>query len=607
MSGFVGFTGFCESPEELIEGMMGMIAHRGPDASGKFMNEDIALGFRQLSYSTVPGGGQPVFNEDRSLVAVMDGEIYNYQTLKDELTEKGHVFSNYADAEVLVHAYEEHGDGLTDHLRGTFAFVLYDIPKKRLLCVRDFFGAKPFYYSQNDAGFMFASEIKAFFAHPGFKKVLNETALESYLSFQYSVHEETFFKGVFKLPPGHRLIFENGEVTLTKYYEPRFDPAEMTLEQAVTAMDKALSESLELHRRVDDVEIGSFLSGGVDSGYLAARFGTAKTFTVGFDYGDYNEISGAKALSDKIGAENFSKTITTEEYWGILPTVQYYMDEPLADPATVALYFGSKAASEHVKMALSGEGSDEFFGGYNIYKEPLDLRPLTSLPKPLRKFLGAVASKLPVWIKGRSFFIRGSKSVEERFIGNASIFSKNERDAILRCPGKAPAPGEVTKPYYDSYSGYDDITKMQALDIQLWMVGDILLGTDKMSMAHSLEVRMPYTDREVFKTAASIPTKHRVNKLGTKYAFRRAALRYLPDDTANKKKLGFPVPIRIWLRDEKYYNIVKGYFTNNVSRKYFHEDKLLTLLDAHKDGKADNSRKIWTVFIFLVWYERMFE
>ncbi|MCL2461453.1 MAG: asparagine synthase (glutamine-hydrolyzing) [Defluviitaleaceae bacterium] len=611
MCGFVGFTGFdAEKAEEArvtVNKMMDAIAHRGPDSAGEFVGDGVALGFRRLSIIGLDDGYQPMFNEDHTIALLFNGEIYNYQSIKDELTEKGHVFSTHADSEVLLHAYEEHGDELTALLRGMFAFVIYDIPRNRILCVRDFFGIKPFYYRQSGGGFMFASEIKAFFPHPDFKKELNETALESYLSFQYSVHPETFFKGVYKLMPGHRLVYENGEVTVTRYFEPRFDPAEMSLESAVTAIDNVMRESVDMHRRVSDVEVGSFLSSGVDSSFVAARFNGNKTFTVGFDYDKYNEISYAKALSEKIGIENYSKTITTEEYWDILPTVQYHMDEPLADPAAVALFFVSQVASGHVKVALSGEGADEFFGGYNIYKEPLDLRILTSLPRPVRKLLGAVAAKFPAGIKGRNFFIRGSMNLEQRFIGNAKMFSKKERDAILNVPDAAPSPEEVTKPYYDSFKGYDDITKMQALDIQLWMVGDILLKADKMSMAHSLEVRVPFLDREVFKAASKIPTKYRVNKTDTKYAFRRAAAKYLPEEVAGKKKLGFPVPIRIWLREEKYYNKVKGYFTNETAGKYFRTERLLALLDGHKAGKADNSRKIWTVFMFLVWHERMFE
>jgi asparagine synthase (glutamine-hydrolysing) len=492
-----------------------------------------------------------------------------------------------------------------------FAFAIYDSNTKRLFCARDFFGIKPLYYAQMNGTLIFGSEIKSFFPHPDFKKELNETALENYLTFQYSVLDETFFKGVYKLPAGHYMIYENGELKIEKYWESIFSPEEMTLTKTVEELEKTLRESVDIHKIVSDVEVGSFLSSGVDSSYVAASFHGDKTFTVGFDYDKYNEISYAKELSEKIGIENFSKTITTEEYWEHLPKVQYHMDEPLADASAIALYFVSQTASKYVKVALSGEGADEFFGGYNIYKEPLDLKILTALPMPIRKFLGKLASLIPFDIKGKSFFIRGSKTIEERFIGNAKIFTKNEREKLLKNPSGKFDPMELTKRYYDlckdaSGKPQDDITKMQTLDIHMWMVGDILLKADKMSMAHSLEIRVPFLDKEVFRTASKIPTNFRCNHTDTKYAFRQAARSILPENVAGKKKLGFPVPIRIWLREDKYHDKVKSYFESSAAKQYFNQDKLLELLAVHKSGKKDNSRKIWTVFTFLVWHEQFF-
>jgi asparagine synthase (glutamine-hydrolysing) len=447
--------------------------------------------------------------------------------------------------------------------------------------------------------------------HPGFVKELNEDALETYLTFQYSALPETFFKGVYKLMPGHYLIYEDGKVKIHQYWESKFEPDEsLTLDEAVPMLENVLKDSVDKHKQVSDVEVGSFLSSGVDSSFVAATFNGDKTFTVGFDYDNYNEISYAQNLSKLVGIENFSKTITTDEFWDTMPKVQYQMDEPLADASAIALYFVSQVASQYVKVALSGEGADEFFGGYNIYKEPLSLRPLTRLPLPLRRFLGKLASLFPD-IKGRDYFIRGGKTLEERFIGNAKIFSKKEREQILRSPRRTHSPMELTKPYYDlcrdkDGQPQDDITKMQTVDIHMWMVGDILLKADKMSMAHSLEVRVPFLDKEVFKAAAKLPTRLRCNKAETKFAFRKAALGHLPENVAKKKKLGFPVPIRIWLKEDKYYNKVKTYFTSATAEKYFNINRILKLLDDHKYGKRDNSRKIWTIFMFLVWHEQYF-
>jgi len=354
------------------------------------------------------------------------------------------------------------------------------------------------------------------------------------------------------------------------------------------------------------VEVGSFLSSGVDSSYVAACFKGQRCFTVGFDYEKYNETKYAKELADKLGLEHHAKTISTDEYWNALPKVQYHMDEPLADPAAIALYFVSKEAAKHVKVALSGEGADEFFGGYNIYKEPLDLKAVTSLPMSVRKALGWLAEKFPFNVKGKNYFIRGSKTVEERFIGNANIFTKNERAALLKRGDMGKSPQEITAPFYEEAGETDDITKMQHLDIQLWMVGDILLKADKMSMANSLEVRVPILDKEVFRVAAHLPTPLRTNRSGTKYAFRRAAARHLPEDFASRKKLGFPVPIRVWLKDDKYYEIVKGHFKGEAATKYFNTTVLMRILNEHRTGKKDNSRKIWTVLMFLLWYEQYF-
>ena len=607
MCGFVGFTGQLAQGESVLKNMMDAIIHRGPDSAGTHIDENISLGFRRLSIIDLDSGTQPMYNETGDIVIVFNGEIYNYQELREELINKGHVFSNNADTEVLIHGYEEYGEDLLKRLRGMFAFVIWDSKKKKLFGARDFFGIKPFYYAVVDGQLVFASEIKSILMYTPYKKEMNKDALENYLTFQYSVLPETFFKGIYKLMPSHSITFENGKVDIKRYWEPVFEPDENTgLNELVDKIDNAMQDSIKKHK-ISDVEVGSFPSSGVDSSYVAACFKGDKTFTVGFDYEKYNEIDYAKALSEKIEIDNYSKLISTDEYWNILPTVQYHMDEPLADPSAVALYFVSKTAAEHVKVSLSGEGADEFFGGYNIYREPFSLRPLTRLPKPLRKFMGAVASAVPFKIKGKNYIIRGSKDVEERFIGNAFLFNEKDREKILKNPSGRYNHMELTKPYYDKVKHLDDTTKMQYIDIHFWLIGDILLKADKMSMANSLEVRVPFLDKEVFEVARHVPLKYKVTKENTKYAMRQAAHRYLPDMVAEKKKLGFPVPIRIWLRDEKYYNVVKEAFTSKAAEEFFKTDEIVKLLDEHKNGKNDNSRKIWAIYMFLVWHKKFFE
>ena len=604
MCGFCGFTGDIADRENIIIGMMNKIIHRGPDSAGTHSDEDVTMGFRRLSIIGLEDGSQPMYNEDGSIVICFNGEIYNYQPIKEMLIEKGHVFKSHADTEVLIHLYEEKGEEMLNDLRGMFAFAIYDMKNKKLFAARDFFGIKPFYYGVFNNHMLFGSEIKSFLAFPDFKKEVNTVALENYLTFQYSVLDETFFKGVYKLKPGHYLVYKDGKIDIKRYFQPKFESEKAGLQDTIKKIEDVMLDSVKTHK-ISDVEVGSFLSSGVDSSFVAATFKGDKTFTVGFDYEKYNEIGYAEKLSEKVGIDNYSKIISTE-YWDSLGKIQYHMDEPLADPSAVALYFVSKLASKHVKVALSGEGADEFFGGYNIYREPMDLQITKLIPKPLRKGIAAIMKALPFRFKGKNYLIRASMDLEDRFIGNAKMFSEKERERILKNPTGKYNHKEITKPYYDFTKGQDDVTRMQFIDLNLWMVGDILLKADKMSMANSLEVRVPFLDKEVFEVARHVQPDYRVNREATKYAFRMAAKDYLPEEVASKKKLGFPVPTRVWLKDEKYYNIVKTAFQSEAAQKYFNTDKIVKYLDDHKNGKADNSRKVWTIYMFLVWYNQFF-
>jgi len=605
MCGYVGFTNTIgESAPEVLTAMMDKIVHRGPDSHGQFVNDDIALGFRRLSIIDLEAGHQPLYNEDNTLAMVFNGEIYNYRQIREGLVAAGHVFKTESDSEVLIHGYEEYGEDLVPMLRGMFSFVIWDTKNKTLFGARDYFGIKPFYYARFGTDFLFGSEIKGFIPHPAFVASLNEEALSNYLSFQYSPTEETFFKNVYKLPPAHYFTYKNGEMYKTRYWRPEFDADTdgKSMTQYADLIDDAIKESVEAHK-ISDVEVGSFLSSGIDSSYIAATANVDKTFTVGFGSDEkYNEISYAKEFADFINTVNISKVITPEEYWGEFPKIQYQMDEPLADPAAVPLYFVSKLAAEHVKVVLSGEGADELFGGYQIYGAPLACPKFNLVPKFLRHFLGLVAMQLPK-VHGVNFLVRRGRPVEDWFIGNANIFSKRERAKILK-NDTAPAPREICAKFYKEVSDKDEVTRMQYLDINMWMMGDILLKADKMSMSHSLELRVPFLDKEIMNLARTIPLDKRVNLTSTKLALRRAASKTLPSKTSEKPKLGFPVPIRVWLKEDKYYNIVKSEFLSETSEKYFNTKYLVKLMDDHRAGKADNSRKIWTVYTFLVWYKQ---
>lgn len=608
MCGFVGFKNTPEvaSPENVIKAMADRIIHRGPDDADYYVDQDVSLGFRRLSIIDLEGGRQPILNEDGSKVLTFNGEIYNYREIKEDLLKAGHVFKTATDSEVLLHGYEEYGEKLLNKLRGMFAFVIWDKEKQELFGARDFFGIKPLYYTRMEGTLMFGSEIKSFLHHPHFHKELNEQALENYLSFQYSPGPETFFKGVYKMPPAHYFRYQSGKMEITRYWLPEFNAEEnKSLDYWVDEIEKTFDDSVEAHK-ISDVEVGSFLSSGVDSSYVACSAHVDKTFTVGFDNGTkYNEISYAQELSEQIPVKNISKIITPEEFWGNFGKIQYHMDEPLADPAAVALYFVCNTAAKHLKVVLSGEGADEIFGGYNIYKEPLEMPWYDKIPFPIRRLIGNVAGMLPAH-RGLNFLVRRGKHLEERFIGNAYMFTRKERRALLKNPTSAPAPETLCKPYYDMVADKDPVTKMQFLDLNMWMVGDILLKADKMSMANSLELRVPFLDKKIMALAGRIPTKYRVNSENTKYAMRKAALRRMPDKWASKKKLGFPVPTRVWLKEDKYYNIVREEFTGANAQKFFHTEKLVKLLDDHRAGKADNSRRVWTVYTFLVWYKEFF-
>lgn len=609
MCGICGIIGKKNDKEEILKRMMRVMKHRGPDSEGIYCTDDAAFGFCRLSIIDLEDGSQPMKNETEDMALVFNGEIYNYQSLRKKLMSKDHIFRNHSDSEVLIHGYEEFGEVLLDKLRGMFAFAIWDETKKCLFAARDYFGIKPFYYAMIDGCFVFASEIKCILEFPGFKREVNAEALEQYLSFQYSALSETFFKGIYKLMPGHYLNYENQRIVTKQYFDPMLQPERgKSDEEWIEQLDKTIQNTVKQHM-VSDVEVGTFLSGGVDSSLIAATFTGKKAFTVGFMDEDskYNETRDAKRLAKHLQLDHYCKNISEEEYWEAVPKVMYHLDEPSGDAAAVALYFVAREASNHVKVVTSGEGADELFGGYNIYLEPGVLCWFSWIPKWIRKRIGALACKLPEGMKGRGYLIRGSKSVEERFIGNANIFSAKERKEILKQETGAVTPQELLKNHYRKAANLSNMNKMQYIDLTWWLPGDILQKADRMSMAHSLELRVPFLDKEVFKVARKLPLKAKIRHHKTKYLFRAASLRYLPQLSSKKKKLGFPVPIREWIKEESGYRQVEERFTSEAAAAWFYTDKLMKLLDQHRQGTGDYSRKIWTVYAFLVWHQIFLE
>ena len=599
MCGLVGFITNEKNKKKTIKKMSDLIKHRGPDSKAYYIDDYIAIGFRRLSIIDIKNGDQPIFNESKDKLIVFNGEIYNYQSLRKDLIKKGHIFKTNTDTEVVLHGYEEYREKILNKLRGMFSFVIYNIKDKSLFCARDFYGIKPFYYYFNDDCFLFGSEIKSFLGNSSFKKELNEDLLSIYLTFQYSPTNETFFKNVYKLKPGHYLVYKNDKIKIKKYYEVTFDKINGGNKEK--ELENLLDKVIDYHQ-ISDTEVGAFLSNGVDSSFIVSKSKINKTFTVGYENKKISELEHAKKFAKHMKVVNEGKIITKKEFFKVFDKVQYYMDEPLADASSVSLYLLSKLASKKVKVCLSGEGADEIFGGYNIYTENSELNWYYKLPFFIRRIFRNVF--LPFKnIKGFNFIIRRGEKLEERYTGNSFIFNENEIKKLLNKKINRTYK-DVTKPLFEKCKEYDDISKMQFIDFNTWFANDIFLKADKMSMAHSLEVRVPFSDKNIVDLATTLGTNYKVHKNETKILFRKIAKKSIPSQVANKKKLGFPVPLREWLKEEDIYRVIKKEFLNNT---FFNKKYIIKLLDDHKNNRHDNYRKIWTIYTFLVWHKQYFK
>ena len=610
-----GFAGYIHNygtfdKEEVIHKMVDRIKHRGPDDAHYYIDDGIALGFRRLSIIDLEGGRQPILNEDGSLVLLFNGEIYNYQELREELIKAGHVFTTKTDSETILHGYEEYGKKILDRLRGMFAFIIWNKNTKELFGARDIFGIKPFYYYKKGKEFMFGSEIKSFLSHPNFEKELDEDMIPLYLSYEYSPDERTIFKNVFKLPGAHCFTYKNGELKVERYYKIEYKiEDDKSLEYWEDAITKEFTESVSMHQ-IADVEVGCFLSSGVDSSYVVKEIskGTkkVKTFSVGYEEEKYSELPYAQDFSNVIGVPNIANKVSADEFFDAVPEIQYYMDEPLPNPSEIPLYFLAKNARRYVKVVLSGEGADELFGGYPMYLAGGHFDHYShKVPRPVRKVLGTVAKHCPNF-KGKNFLVRGAMEPYQRFMRANYVFQSAERQKFLKRPIASKVPEEYSKRYFNEVSNLDEPTQLQYVDMHTWMIYDILLKADRMSMANSLELRVPFLDKKMLELSTRIPSRYRAANETTKIALRGAAIKQLPERTANKKKLGFPVPLNDWLREDKYYNKVKAAFQSDIAEKFFVTSELMKLLDDHKSGKALNMQKIWSFYTFILWYEQFF-
>lgn len=622
MCGIVAFYDPKINEKQAVIGkMMATIKHRGPGSDGYYTNDEVALGFRRLSIIDLRGGSQPIYNEDKTRAIIFNGEIYNFKPLREELIKAGHVFSTKADTEVLLHGYEEWGmDGLLKRVRGMFAFLIWDDNNKTLYGARDFFGIKPMYYSNQNGHLLVGSELKSFLEFPKFKRELNVEAVKPYLMNQYNDLEETFFKGVYRFPAGHWFEYKDGEMKTHQYWDAEYKENSLSFEETLKRINDDLKKTVDLYRNAD-VKVGAFLSEGIDSSYLTTLLNPDDVFSVSFDDSTYDEASKAKALADINHWTFFSDKVDADEAMHDFPEMQYHMDEPDANPSIIPLWYLCKLARKHVTVALSGEGADELFAGYVNYGMhthndiiKVFTSELKKLPKKKQVKLAHKIKKMPNF-PGKVHMYTNLAEPSEFYVGQSviydmdypTIFTSKDANSILQPTyrNKLTVNGIYQKDF-KKVKNIDNVKQMQYIDLHHFMLNDIEQKADKISMAHSLEVRVPYLDKKIAELANSIPTKYLVNRHDTKYALRKASEKVLPDEWAKRPKLGFPTPIKQWLKEPRFYKQVRSLFEEEFVNDIFDQKKIIKLLDDNYEGDGSHRRQIWAIYTFLVWYKLFF-
>ncbi|MGL4741484.1 MAG: asparagine synthase (glutamine-hydrolyzing) [Sarcina sp.] len=580
------------------------IAHRGPNDTKEVIDEKSVFMFNRLSIVALEAGVQPYVHADKYTI-VFNGEIYNYKELKEELIIRGIDFDTDSEIEVIARLYEVFGDKLINKLRGMFAIVIYDKLKNKVLAFRDYFGIKPLFYMKMNGGIYFASELKALWKINK-KLTYRKNLLGEYGTFQYIPFEnETIFEEINMLKQGNAIDFQiGGKLNIYKYFDVNFKEEKNNKETLKAEIQSVIRKSVKLHLE-SDVPVATFLSGGIDSSIITKIASEINpnivSYTIGFNVDGYDETSNAKRFAKDIGIKNVDIKLDYKDYIRDLPRIIYNLDSPIADPSIVPLYHICKAVSSKYKVVLSGEGSDEFFGGYNIYTEDKSLKAFKYIPRFFKKFLKKIANMLPDNIKGKSFLLRGTTPIEERYCGNARIFNEDEILNVFKSSGLDGDSLRVTKKLFKKVTNFDNVTKRQYIDINTWLVGDILTKADRMSMANSLEVRVPFVDKEVFKVASKLTKADKIKGFQTKHMLREAFKGDLPEYLYEKKKLGYPVPIRVWLKNE-LYDFAHDLILNNPVKE-INEKEVLKMLEKHKRGLGDYSRKIWSIIVYIVWYK----
>lgn len=501
------------------------------------------------------------------------GHIRNWEALCRELGIDTTLSRVDREQAILVKAYETWGYDMGNHMHGMFAFALWDEEEKKLFCLRDQFGTKPFYYYETaDGQLLYGSSIRKIMEQQGFVKELNEEMLQMYLTFTYVAGENTFFRGLRKLMPGRYLVWQRRTLHIERYWKPEFHPDySKSLEEWADEIHTTL-QKIMLEVKDEDETADSFLSGGVDSSYVLAMSDAEMTDSCGYEEERFDESKLARQTADILGRKSSRRVITPEEYFEAVPYVMYHMEQPLGDASAIVFAIGCRAAAEHTKLCYSGEGADEFFGGYNMYRNAA----------------------------------RYGENLKTFYIGNTNIMKEEEKRNILKKYDPDVLPIELAQSIYEETEGLDPLTKMSDVDIQIWLEGDIYFNVDKMSTAAGLEIRMPLTDTRIFDIASRMPSEYKVNEEQNKVAFRTAAAKVLPEEIAFRKKLGFIVPIRIWMADDRYNQDVREKFHSEMAEKFFNVDEINAIFDDYIAGNSDNWRKIWTIYTFLVWYELYF-
>ena len=614
--GMLAATGNVDKYVDALERSLPCMRHRGPDAAGTWHDGDAAFGFNRLSIIDLEHSHQPLRwgpeDEPDRYAMTFNGEIYNYVELREELKGLGYTFHTEGDGEPIVVGYHHWGKDVVNHLRGMFGIVIWDTHTKTMFAARDQFGIKPLYYATTEAGTVFASEMKCILEMAdeiGLELNLDRRAIEHYVDLQYVPEPESLHANIRRVESGCTVTLRPGEdVVVERYFKPRFPVQQVKQgeeQQLFNRIAEALEDSVAKHMRAD-VTVGSFLSGGIDStaiATLAKRHNPdLLTFTTGFEREGYSEVDVAAESAEAIGVEHIVKIVSPEEYAESIPKIMWYLDNPVADPSLVPLYFVAQEARKHVKVVLSGEGADELFGGYTIYKEPLSLAPFEKVPSPLRRGLGKLSQVLPEGMKGKSLLNRGSMTMEERYYGNARSFNFDQMQRVIPWAKREWDHREVTAPIYAQSKDFDPVARMQHLDLFTWMRGDILVKADKINMANSLELRVPFLDKEVFKVAESIPYDLKISHGTTKYALRKAMEQIVPAHVLHRKKLGFPVPMRHWLAGDELYGWAQDTINESQTEDIFNKKEVLEMLKEHRDGVSDHSRRLWTVLSFMIWH-----